>query len=166
VPNVVRAHYSEPPPKSLPVAWKLIVATDGPWLGEIYDTRPGHRRRGFGSVETFCSALLAVTGWSLQLPGAVDDAAPEGRVAGRSPAGGRRLRSGLPHESYLSKGKFIVAADVPWTGEIYRTRPGLRHFRFASFDDFLRAVLEVTGWPFVCAVGQDYAGAGGLSQPG
>jgi len=133
--------------------WKLIVAAPGPWSGEIYHTRPGQLRQRFSTIETFCSAFLAITGWSLP-PNASGpaDPGPTGREeAGARSASRRRSarhsRSGLFHEPDSVIRKFVVAAEKPWQGEIYRTRPGLKHFRFTTFEQFLRAVQQITGWP-------------------
>lgn len=112
---------------------KLVVAADAPWSGELYGTRPGRRRFPFSDVETFCGALLAATDWpiGMERPGADHVAA----CASRHP-----LRSAVAPE------KFIVSAHAPWTGELYRTRAGLGRFPFDTFEGFLGAMLDVTGW--------------------
>jgi len=121
---------SAPPP----VAWKVIVATDGPWTGELYSTRAGRGRVGFTSVESFCAAMMLVTDWPLR-PDSGDTTAPPVH-------GARPRRPAQPHTR-----KFIVAASRPWIGELYRTRPGLGHLHFGTFEQFLRAVMDITGWP-------------------
>lgn len=107
---------------------KVIVAAEGPWDGEMYPARLGCERLGFSSVETFCSSLLALTGWSLP------PAAPAARIRPAT-------------ETRSAKQKFIVASTKPWTGEVYRTVPGLPHLEFTSFEELLQAVLDVSGWP-------------------
>ena len=158
-----RESHPGPTPKSPRAVWKLIVAADAPWRGEIYHTRPGHQRLPFSSVETFCSALLAVTGWPLKMstPEAVDTPAASNQVTRN------RFGSKLRHEIQTGKGKFIVAADAAWTGEIYRTRPGLGRVHFMTFEEFLRAVLGVTGWQLEQRTPQrTYASAvTGVSRP-
>lgn len=114
---------------------KLIVAAEAPWEGEMYRTRPGHQRLGFDSVETFCSSLLALTGWTLPAP--TEHRAP--------PAA--RFRPTVVGETRSARQKFIVSATTSWTGEVYRTRPGLSHVGFTSFEQLLHAVLGVSGWP-------------------
>lgn len=145
-------------PEGPSITWKLIVAAEAPWVGEIYHTRPGNQRHRFNSVEEFCGALLEVTGWPLDM-----SAPPSTR---HSYPHGHRLRSGLVGESASAKRKFIVAAHAAWMGEIYRTRPGLRRFPFATFEEFLLAVLSITGWPLVNSTRRDLAAIGpGLSRP-
>lgn len=120
--------------------WKLIVAAESPWSGEMYRTQPGIERLDFGSVETFCGAFLAVTGWGLHT--APHDTAHHGpaHVATRG-----RCRPATRAE-HVPKQKFIIAATAPWYGEVYPTRPGLRRFGFTTFEEFLRGVLDITGW--------------------
>jgi hypothetical protein len=119
------------------VAWKLIVAADAPWTGELYPTRPGRDRVDFTSVESFCAALLAVTEWPLPAQSDPTDAS--------SLAARRRMPRRRPDEQSSAR-KFIVTASRPWTGEMYRTRPGLGHLHFGTFEQFLRAVMDITGW--------------------
>ncbi|MDV3125350.1 hypothetical protein M1247_10540 [Mycobacterium sp. 21AC1] len=141
------------------MAWKLIVAAEAPWTGELYLTRPGHQRLPFNTVETFCSAVLAVTAWPLHAASAAG--------AGQPPQNARP-RVGRCREKPSTKRKFIVAADEPWAGHLYRTRPGLGHLPFATFEQFLRAVLDITGWALDhnAAGSREYALAGpGLSRP-
>ncbi|MGV9797118.1 hypothetical protein ACWDTP_03535 [Mycobacterium sp. NPDC003449] len=115
---------------------KLIVAAESPWGGEMYRTQPGIHRLYFGSVETFCSAFLALTGWPLHSP--PRDTEPE--------RPGRDCVRRRPRRRPDTKQKFIVAASAPWYGEIYPTRPGLKRFGFTTFEEFLRGVLDITGW--------------------
>ncbi|MDN4517146.1 hypothetical protein QYF68_04815 [Mycolicibacterium austroafricanum] len=117
---------------------KLIVAADAPWSGELYSTRPGRDRVGFTSVESFCAAVLAVTGWPLGAQADPADAAPLGRAASRRPK--------LRRDQKSAARKFIVTASRPWTGEMYRTTPGMGHLHFGTFEQFLRAVMDLTGW--------------------
>lgn len=139
------------------VAWKLVIAAETPWTGELYLTRPGRQRLEFSTVETFCSAVLAITGWPLHAPSAAGTDQPPQQTRPQS----RRCR-----EKPSAKRKFIVAAEEPWTGHLYRTRPGLGHLHFATFEQFLRAVLDITGWTLDNrpAGRGDYALAG-LSRP-
>ncbi|WP_156448274.1 hypothetical protein [Mycobacterium sp. NAZ190054] len=118
------------------MTWKLIVAAEAPWTGELYTTRPGRDRVAFTSVESFCAALLAVTDWPLRAQSDAADAAPVHRA--------RRPRPRRDTQSHTRK--FIVAANRPWIGEVYRTRPGMGHLHFGTFEQFLRAVLDITGW--------------------
>lgn len=108
---------------------KLVVAAASPWCGEMYATRRGHARMRFTSVESFCTAFLATTGWTLQ---------PWTAQSART-----RTKSRPDSESPI---KFVFAAGAPWSGEVYRTRPGFRHFHFTTFEEFLYAVLAITGW--------------------
>jgi hypothetical protein len=144
---------------SSPVLWKLIVAAEAPWAGEIYHTRPGNHRVRFDSVESFCGAVLEVTGWSLDLPAAASDR--------RQARPARKSRSHLFRETHTAARKFIIAADAPWSGEMYRTQPGLGHIHFTSFETMLRTVLDVTGWPLESRTTPDRdlasAGQGGAS---
>jgi hypothetical protein len=114
------------------MAWKLIVAAEKPWTGEIYHTRPGHRRPRFTTPETFCLALLEITAWPL----------PTTESTLRQRQSTRPSRVGE-----AGKTKFVVSAHAPWTGEVYRTRPGLGRLSFATFEECVRAVTGVTGWP-------------------
>ncbi|MGE2836052.1 hypothetical protein [Mycobacterium sp. SMC-4] len=117
---------------------KLIVAADAPWSGELYCTRPGRERIGFSSVESFCAAVLAVTGWPLRAQADPAEAEHADRAAPRRPRVRRDQRSAAR--------KFIVTASRSWTGEIYRTTPGMGHLHFGTFEQFLRAVMDITGW--------------------
>lgn len=141
------------------MAWKLIVAAEAPWTGELYQTRLGRQRLEFSTVETFCSAVLATTGWPLRAPcsGEADQTSP--------PTWPTRCARA---ERLSDKRKFIVTAEEPWVGSMYRTRPGLGHFHFATFEQFLRAVLDITDWTLgeIAATNDDYALAtAGLSRP-
>lgn len=139
------------PPKPIRVAWKLIVAAEAPWTGEVYSTRPGRDRSRFSTVETFCAALLTITGWPLH---AHTDGANTSSL-GHRPSAARPSRSRVGRaESALTR-KFIVAADQPWIGEMYRTRPGLGHLQFGTFEEFLLAVLHITGWSLECTTHSD-----------
>ncbi|CAN5696215.1 hypothetical protein BH09ACT8_BH09ACT8_32830 [soil metagenome] len=127
--------------------WKLVIAADAPWTGEIYRTHPGRQRLRFSTVETFCGALLAVTGWPLQAPsGDLSDHSTTRRRASANRRNDRRSGSRPASENLSWTRKLIVAADQPWVGEMYRTRPGLGHFPFGTFEEFLRAVLDITDW--------------------
>jgi hypothetical protein len=128
------------------VAWKLIVAADAPWLGEIYHTRPGNQRHRFDSVEAFCGALLAVTGWPLHALTSEPAGSARPPAAGDLRATGHQLKSKLLRGNSSGKHKFIVAADSPWVGEMYLTRPGLGRLQFTTFEGFLRSVVTMTGW--------------------
>lgn len=125
--------------KSTPVAWKIIVATEAPWVGEVYHTRPGNHRHRFDSLESFCGQFLAVTGWPLH------SVSPE---PAPHPIGRHSLSPKLLRENASGKHKFIVSADQPWTGQVYRTRPGLGRLHFTTFEGFLRSVVTLTGWTF------------------
>lgn len=118
---------------------KFVIATEFPWAGELYRTSSGKPRLRFTTVETFCSAFLAATGWDLPPS---SPAPPESSSAARS----RTSRSRVDGDSQ-SKQKFVVATNAPWTGEIYRTRPGLKRFRFTTFEEFVLGMLAITGWP-------------------
>ena len=151
------------------MAWKLVVAAEAPWNGEMYHTHPGRQRLHFSTVETFCGALLAATGWPIQAasPDLTDHSTTrDGTAGGRR--NGRRSRPRPTSENSSAKRKFIIAADEPWTGDIYRTRPGLGHFHFGTFEGFLRAVLNITDWTLegrTCR-DEDYAKTGlSLSRP-
>lgn len=131
------ATQDSPPP---PVTRKLIVAADGPWTGELYSTRPGRGRVGFASAESFCAALLVVTDWPLLPQSNGAEVSPLSRATARR----RGPRPRCAEQSHTRK--FIVAASRPWSGEMYRTRPGLGHLHFGTFEQFLRAVMDITGW--------------------
>jgi hypothetical protein len=119
---------------------KFVIAAESPWAGELYRRSAGKPRLQFTSVETFCSAFLAATGWELQ------PASSATQPPTASGAGTDRIctQTALP-----IKQKYIVSATAPWNGEIYRTRPGLGHFGFTTFEGFLGAVLAITGWPLM-----------------
>ncbi|MCI4675811.1 hypothetical protein [Candidatus Mycolicibacterium alkanivorans] len=146
MPDSDRQRPDSPPPTPA-VSCKLIVAAEAPWAGEIYGTYPGRLRLRFSTLETFCSSLLAVTGWS------IDATSPQKTDRATTPErthSGRRKRCQPkpppPYANPSTKRKFIIATHEPWSGEIYRTRPGLKHFHFGSFEGFLRAVLDITDW--------------------
>ena len=44
--------------------------------------------------------------------------------------------------------KLVLAADEPWRGSVYRTRAGRRRESFDSPEEFMRAVMRLTGWEF------------------
>lgn len=46
-----------------PTRWKLVVAADEPWSGEIYETRAGRRRESFDGPAEFIEALMRLTDW-------------------------------------------------------------------------------------------------------
>lgn len=140
---------AHPRPRRGPIRWKVVVAATAPWTGEVYHTHPGHQRRPFVGVEAFCGALIASTSWSLApqarpdedesvaelLPSAADEpTCPSHPPCMTVPAG--------PADN----GKFIIAANSPWCGRLYRTRPGMRQFEFATFDEFMRALVTITRW--------------------
>lgn len=143
------------------MAWKLIVATEAPWTGELYHARLGHQRLKFNTVESFCSAVLATTGWPLHVSSGGGAEQPPPTIT-------RQRRSGRS-EMLSCKRKFIVAAQEPWAGHVYRTQPGLGHLHFATFEQFLRAVLDITSWSLDGATGgqhDEYAVSGHrLSRP-
>lgn len=118
---------------------KVIVATEAPWTGEIYHTRPGNHRHRFDSIESFCAGFLAVTGWPLH------SLSPE---AATHPSSRHILSTKCLRENLTGSSKFIVASDAPWTGQVYRTRPGLGRLHFSTFESFLRSVVILTGWSF------------------
>lgn len=113
---------------------KLIVAAESSWDGELYLTRPGNDRLPFSSVETFCGAFLTLTGWSLQ-------PTPPNRAPAVRTVPHRR-----PDNAADTKLKFIIAFTSAWTGEVYLTRRGFTHHPFTTFEEFLCAVLQITGW--------------------
>ncbi|WP_197379320.1 hypothetical protein [Mycolicibacterium mengxianglii] len=159
-----RRTLAELPPKSSAVAWKLVVAVEGPWVGEIYRTRPGRDRHQFTNMESFCVALLSVTGWTLDVcsPAAAAGSAATAGGDDGARAGNRRRAS----DTISARGKFIVAADEPWGGEMYRTRPGLGRFHFTSFEQMLRSVVGITGWPLESSARrEDVAPGAGFSRP-
>lgn len=161
----VRELHPEPLPRNPVVAWKLVVAAEAPWIGEIYPTRNGGQRLRFSTAETFCGALLAVTGWPIHEPRRDFTDHSTSTPAGKRSV--RRARSRPTSERPSTKRKFIVAADEPWTGDIYRTRPGLGHFHFGTFEDFLRAILDLTEWPLEGDTlrGDDVEAWPGVTQP-
>jgi hypothetical protein len=138
------------PPRTDAAARKLVVAADAPWQGEIYHTRPGRNRLRFSTLEEFCRATLAVTQWSVDATGS--DGVDDPFAIGRDTQNARPVRSVSQRgcESVSGKFKFIVAATAPWTGEMYRTRRGLGHYVFDTFEEFVSAVLQITGWPLDC----------------
>lgn len=46
-----------------PIRWKVVVAADEPWRGEVYETRAGRRREAFDGPAEFLDALMRLTGW-------------------------------------------------------------------------------------------------------
>lgn len=116
---------------------KLIVATEAPWTGEVYHTRPGNHRHGFDSIESFCAEFLAVTGWPLHSLSSEAETHPTSR---------HNLSPKLLRDNTSGRNKFIVATEAPWTGQVYRTRPGLGRLHFTTFEGFLRSVVTLTGW--------------------
>ncbi len=136
--------------KSVPLA-KIVVAGQAPWLGEVYHLRAGHSRLGFNTVESFCAAIMSATDWQLHMPpdaeGVVLPSAGSVRDLSK-----RQLAVLHPRDSATAqRAKFIVATYGAWFGEMYRTRPGLPHVRFASFDEFMQSTLAVTGWSIPAA---------------
>lgn len=123
-------------PASAPTRWKVIIASDGPWSGEIYQSRAGTDRCEFGSVVELCRALLATTGWSLPTE--------DGPTVGHPLVSGSRALGGSPRRTAT---KFIVAADEPWQGSVYATTStGSGRRSFTGFGELVRAVMEVSGW--------------------
>lgn len=127
--------------------WKLIIAAETPWHGEVYDTRPDHVRASFCSAEAFCRTIMEATGWDLELTARrTPPLNPNARV--RAQGRGPRLAvAGAPPGSRPTTGKIVLAADEPWSGELYLTRPGLARIRFTSFEELLVGVMQITGWP-------------------
>lgn len=115
-----------------PSRWKIIIAPDGPWRGEMYPSRAGTDRRGFTSVVDLCSALLATTGWALPPPQRTDRSAT---------APSARPTVGRPAT------KIIVVADEPWRGAVYATTTtGSGRLEFDGVEQFVRAVEGIAGW--------------------
>jgi hypothetical protein len=127
-------------------AWKLVVAADAPWSGDLYSTRLGRRRFAFSSLETFGGALLAATDWPIGMAPPRADHLDAAASAASDTRRGNEGRPSHPFGSAAAAGKFIVSANAPWTGVLYRTRPGLGHFPFDTFEGFFGAMLDVTGW--------------------
>lgn len=122
------------------VRWKLVIAAETVWNGEVYHTRSGHERASFCSVEAFCRTVMEVTGWPLDLAGdSHSSPALHARAQGRGP----RLSLSDPRPNSR---KIVLAADDPWCGELYLTRPGLARIRFTSFEELLVGVMQITGW--------------------
>lgn len=42
--------------------------------------------------------------------------------------------------------KIVMAADSPWEGVVYETRAGRRRESFHTPEEFVRAVMLLTGW--------------------
>lgn len=120
-----------------PARWKVIIATDGPWSGEMYQSRSGAQRCQFGSVVELCTAFVATTGWPLLAE------QTGGAVSGPTP--GRPATAGEGSTQQAAT-KVIVAADEPWRGAVYATSKGRGRLSFNGFEEFLRAVKDVTGW--------------------
>lgn len=118
---------------------KFVIAAEAPWTGELYRTRAGKPRFRFRSVETFCCAFLTATKWELDTSAATAATTTAPRSS-RAPY----IRA---HADSPTKQKFIVSTTAPWNGEIYWTQPGLMHVAFATFEEFLVAVLAITRWP-------------------
>jgi hypothetical protein len=119
-----------------PIRWKVIIASDGPWSGEMYHSRAGTDRHRFGSVVEFCGAVLKTTQWSLPTSGETAGGDPAGSTAGGRGGGVRRPAT-----------KIVVAADHPWRGDVYATTStGSGPQTFTGFEEFIRAVVDVAGW--------------------
>lgn len=146
---MTRSECADSPAKRPLLQWKLIIAADTVWNGEIYHTRPGHQRSSFCSIEAFCRAVMEVTGWPLDV--ALDrhgSPAQDARARVRAQGRGPRLSLADPQPGSCPAGrKIVLAADNPWSGELYLTRPGLARIRFTSFEEFLVGVMQITGWP-------------------
>ncbi|MDL9948495.1 hypothetical protein QSJ19_23505 [Gordonia sp. ABSL11-1] len=121
------------------------MAADGPWSGELYHTRPGHGRHGFDDLQSFCEAFLGATGWQIEVspPSGPDRNSGTDKQAAACQRSFQRTRCST---DIPTRSKFIIAADEQWRGEIYRTRPGLPHLGFESFEQFVLAVVRVSGW--------------------
>lgn len=123
-------------PVRAPIKWKLIIASDGPWSGEVYHSRAGTDRHRFRSVVEFCAAILETTQWPLPTGGETSAGRPSGARAQGHDGSTRRPAN-----------KFVVAADEPWHGDVYATTSTCGGPRtFTCFDDFMRAVADVSGW--------------------
>lgn len=47
------------------IRWKLIMAADEPWQGEVYPTRPSGKRLKFSSIEELVVAIAEQSGWRI-----------------------------------------------------------------------------------------------------
>ncbi|WP_228001334.1 hypothetical protein [Nocardia australiensis] len=54
-------------PRSPSHQWKLVVAANEQWQGEIYETRAGRRREAFNGPIEFLDAVRRLTGWELPM---------------------------------------------------------------------------------------------------
>lgn len=124
--------------RSAPLPWKLIVFGESPWRGEIYQSRAGHRRLLFSSPEEFAASVLALTQWPVPVPHA---AAPVPVESGTG-----HLASGTEPPIREGGSKFVLAADAPWRGQAYRTRSGHVRLKFLGVEEFISAVIGMTGW--------------------
>jgi hypothetical protein len=52
-------------PRTPASRWKLIMAADEPWQGEVYSTRPGGKRIHFSSLEELVIAIVEQSGWKI-----------------------------------------------------------------------------------------------------
>jgi hypothetical protein len=55
---------------------------------------------------------------------------------------------GVPAEGRKAKvrWKLVVAAGTPWTGSVYETRAGHRREEFDGPEEFVQALMRLTGW--------------------
>lgn len=144
-----RKECADSPAKRPHVRWKIIILAESLWTGEAYHTRPGHERATFCSVESFCRAVMDITGWPLDLAGN-PPSQPELHASARFPAQTRWLP--LPPSDPRSASppagrKIVLAADEAWSGELYLTRPGLARTRFTSVEQLLTGIARITDWP-------------------
>ena len=42
--------------------------------------------------------------------------------------------------------KVVIAAESPWAGVVYETRAGQRRESFEGQEEFVRAIMRLTGW--------------------
>jgi hypothetical protein len=72
---------------------------------------------------------------------------PEGREP-PIPAGCASGQSDAPVEARRGKvrWKVVVAAETPWAGSVYETRAGHRWEGFEGPEEFMQAVMRLTGW--------------------
>lgn len=118
-------------PRRTKAARKVIVAATGTWEGELYLSQAAAGRYPFSGREEFCAAIAAATGW----------------YSARSTGPGAPLpRNPHPQQAAAVVGKFIIAADAPWRGTVYRTTRGGRR-GFLCFEELLARGAAAMGWP-------------------